>query len=59
MPGREIRENTCRDDALRYKADLIEDLAALADSTPSSHGSMGRFSTGWTDTRSTADREAM
>lgn len=57
--GANDQVTTYRDDALRYKADLVEDLAALADSTPSSQGAMGRFSTGSTYTRSTADREAM
>ena len=47
-----------RDDALRYKADLIEDLAALADQTPHDQGDAGRFPMGSTYTPSTADNQA-
>lgn len=47
-----------REDALRLKSDLVEDLAALADQTPSGQGRMGRFSMGSTYTRSESDREA-
>lgn len=48
-----------REDALRFKTDLVDDLAALADQTPSSQGRMGRFSMGSTYSRSSADTEAL
>lgn len=57
--GANDQVTTYRDDALRFKADLIDDLAALADQTPSQQGRMGRFSMGSTYTRSTADSDAM